>query len=141
MWERIARDVLREVTRHAGRGPARPPDRSPEPRTPSGKVRIEIIDGDSFVLDGETIRLQGIDAPEIGGARCLAEKLLGRQAKQYLQSRLLPGARIDVERLDTDKYGRTLARVRVDGRDLADDLVDQGLAMPYNGRKTDWCGG
>lgn len=40
-----------------------------------------------------------------------------------------------------DKYGgRILAEVHVDGRSLADMLIERGLARPYHGGKRDgWC--
>jgi micrococcal nuclease len=40
-----------------------------------------------------------------------------------------------------DRYGRSLARVTVDGEDLAVVMVREGLARPYRGEKrASWCG-
>ncbi len=39
-----------------------------------------------------------------------------------------------------DRYRRTLARVLVDGRDLAPEIIGAGLGRPYNGeRRRPWC--
>ncbi len=40
-----------------------------------------------------------------------------------------------------DKYFRIDARVLADGQDLADLLISQGLAVPYDGgtKTADWC--
>lgn len=49
--------------------------------------------------------------------------------------------RIEVGRRSRDRYGRTLARVAIDGRDLVELLVGVGLARPYHGeRRLGWCG-
>ena len=43
-------------------------------------------------------------------------------------------------RFPPDKYGRTLARVYLDGRDLSDMLIEAKLGRPYNGeRRLTWC--
>lgn len=34
-----------------------------------------------------------------------------------------------------DKYGRTLARVLVDGRDIGEILIEEGLARPSKGKR------
>ncbi len=48
--------------------------------------------------------------------------------------------RIEIGRRAKDRYGRTLARVAVDGRDLGELLVGVGLARPYHGeRRQSWC--
>ncbi|WP_290897841.1 thermonuclease family protein [Hoeflea sp.] len=40
----------------------------------------------------------------------------------------------------TDRYGRTLACVYADGRDVAKALIAAGLARPYDGgRREGWC--
>ncbi len=39
----------------------------------------------------------------------------------------------------TDRYGRTLARMEVDGQDLGVTLVNRNLARPWRGRREPWC--
>jgi endonuclease YncB( thermonuclease family) len=39
-----------------------------------------------------------------------------------------------------DRYGRTLAVVLADGRDVAEVLIGEGLAREYHGgRREGWC--
>jgi endonuclease YncB( thermonuclease family) len=51
-----------------------------------------VIDGDTIRSDEERIRLEGIDAAEIGHAKCEAERRLGALAKHRLEQ-LLDSAR------------------------------------------------
>jgi endonuclease YncB( thermonuclease family) len=83
---------------------------------------------------GETIRILNIDAPEITRAKCEAEAALGFRAKERLAD-LLAGAGLTLQRCDgsrcTDPYGRTLARLQADGRDLGEILISEGLATRW----------
>jgi endonuclease YncB( thermonuclease family) len=38
-----------------------------------------------------------------------------------------------------DQYGRTLAVVLADGRDVAEPLIATGLVRPWRGRSSNWC--
>ena len=89
-----------------------------------GKV-VGVADGDtiSVLHDGrpETIRLNGIDAPEKGQA-------FGTRAKQFT-AELSFGQTVDVIVRDQDRYGRTVADVRLpDGRSLNHEVVRAGHA-------------
>jgi micrococcal nuclease len=112
-----------------------------------GKLRV--IDGDTFEVDGETIRIANIDTPEMAPrAKCLAEANLAEIAKGELDgilgaswsgsgSAILP----TIDRGEPDRYGRTLARVvAVSGKDVGQELVTRGVAVPWAGRRADWCG-
>ena len=44
-----------------------------------------------------------------------------------------PGQLVIVYEYDRDKYGRTLASVEVTGVDIAQTLLAEGLARPYEG--------
>lgn len=101
---------------------------------------VSVYDGDTITIDGERIRILGLDAPELGhNARCAAEARAAEAARDELQ-RLLRGAEITLRRDGTDRYGRTLAYVYADGRDVAGVLIDAGLARPYDGgRRGGWC--
>jgi micrococcal nuclease len=100
------------------------------------------IDGDTFVCFGERIRLENIDAPELH-ARCERELDAAKAAKLFAQHALDGSMRIEVvvfERRSKDRYGRTLAKVLVDGDDLGELIVAAGLARPYHGeRRKSWC--
>lgn len=103
---------------------------------------VRAIDGDTVVIDGETIRLANIDAPETGGAKCDAELRLGRVAKSRLEFLLSSGTisliRGDGSRMK-DRYGRTLGRITIDGKDVGETLIAEELARPWQGRRKSWC--
>ena len=97
------------------------------------------VDGDTLAVDGERVRLLGIDAPELHG-RCGAEKAAARAAQAALARLVAPPARLSLQRHGRDRYGRTLARVLADGRDVAATLLAAGHARPYaGGRRPGWC--
>jgi micrococcal nuclease len=102
--------------------------------------RISVYDGDTIRVNGERIRILGLDTPEYGNnARCRSEAVTAEEAKQALR-RLIARGDVTISRRGTDRYGRTLARVTVDGRDVADTLIAQGLARPYGGGyREGWC--
>jgi micrococcal nuclease len=82
-----------------------------------------IIDGDTFELaNGQTVRLIGIDTPE-EGQRCFD------QAKQQLIS-LIAGESVYLEKdvSETDRYGRLLRYVYVNGIFVNEYLVFEGFA-------------
>jgi micrococcal nuclease len=100
-----------------------------------------VVDGDTFWLAGEKIRIADIDTPEVSQPRCAAERQLGVRATNRLrvllnagpfELRTLPGR-------DEDRYGRKLRVVRRDGRSLGDQLVSEGLARTWSGRREPWC--
>lgn len=104
-------------------------------------AEIRVWDGDSIRLgttrQSEAVRIFNIDAPEIEG-QCAYESDLALQAKTRLAD-LLHGRRVEILRQDTDRYGRTLAAIRVEGRDVGDILVSEGLARTWAGRREPWC--
>lgn len=83
---------------------------------------LRAVNGDTVVIGEETIRLVNIDAPEIRHAQCDAELRVAKIAKARVSWLLSSGA-ITIRRGDgrrmKDNYGRTLAQVLVDGRDIA----------------------
>lgn len=102
-----------------------------------------VVDGDTLRSDQERIRLEGIDAAEIGHARCEVERRLAILSKQRLEQLLGSGdvrIRRNANPKPPDRYGRTLAQVLVDGEDVACVLIREGYARPWTGRRVDWCG-
>lgn len=104
-----------------------------------------VIDGDTLAVGGRTIRIVGLDAPELRGL-CPAEKLGADRAANALLRWANAGPFELAGRIDgpTDKYGRDLmiARRTVAGREdnAAAALIAQGLARPYAGEaRTSWC--
>lgn len=99
-----------------------------------------VVDGDTFWLNGEKIRIADINAPETHEAGCAAEQALGDQAALGLVSLLRAGPfELEVRGRATDRYGRALRVVTRRGRSLGDQLVAEGLAEPWRGRRSDWC--
>lgn len=109
-----------------------------------GACRLTYVyDGDTIAIDcgaGEvTARLQGLNAPETRDAQCDAERAAGRRATDRLRA-LVKGAELRIARMGTEKYGRDLIRLWIDGQDAAAILIREGLAEPYfGGHRRDWC--
>lgn len=93
-------------------------------------IITNVIDGDTFDMDidlgfhihiHERVRLLDIDTPEKFGA----EKELGLIVKQYAEDKFL-GAEVIIKSekadvaADTDSFGRWLARVSVNNKDICD---------------------
>jgi endonuclease YncB( thermonuclease family) len=103
-------------------------------------VPVEVVDGDTVRWQGRLVRIVGMDAPEMRG-RCPRERERAAAATTRMQEIAIAGVIIEpVSR--RDKYGRLLAVVRNwQGRDVAEIMIAEGLAAPYNGRgrRGDWC--
>lgn len=110
-----------------------------------------VYDGDTFYADilgwpdiiGQDIgiRINGIDTPEIRGAGCLRESQLAVTAKHYVSTHLMSGNPVELRNMQRGKYFRIVADVYVGGVSMADLLIRQGLAVPYDGgtKTHDWC--
>ena len=93
---------------------------------PFEAVVVSVYDGDTItVRTDETIkiRLHGIDAPEL-------KQPFGQASKQAL-SGLVFGKKLTVKPDKKDRYGRTIARVEADGRDVSVQVVETGMAHWY----------
>lgn len=102
--------------------------------------QICVVDGDTFWLAGEKVRIADINAPETSQAQCPIERQRGEAAKLRLLDLLNQGP---FELLDgphsRDRYGRRLAVVLRGGKSLGSQLVAEGLAEPWRGRPSSWC--
>lgn len=99
-----------------------------------------VVDGDTFWLNGEKVRIADINAPETSGAACPAEAAQGEAAKRRLLSLLNAGPfDLIVQGRAQDRYGRLLRTVTRGGRSLGGMLVAEGLAEPWQGKRGDWC--
>lgn len=99
-----------------------------------------VIDGDTFRLDGEKIRVADIDTPETHPPRCVHEASLGSRATLRMQALLNAGPfTLEPAARDEDRYGRKLGVVRRNGESLGDMLVEEGLAREWSGRREPWC--
>ena len=99
-----------------------------------------MVDGDTFWIDGDKVRVADIDAPETHPPRCAEEARLGNAATDRLQALLNAGPvkLVSIDR-DTDRYGRKLRVVERNGVSLGGMLVSEGLARPWEGRRRPWC--
>lgn len=106
-----------------------------------------VIDGDTvrmrvaIWIDQEilvSVRVAGIDAPELFRPKCAAEKTRAKQAKAFVEAFLAHGdARLSD--IHNGKYaGRVVARIESEGRDLGDALTAAGFAV--RGKRGSWCG-
>lgn len=89
-----------------------------------------IIDGDTFDCHSKRVRLHGIDAPEMPehcrpGRRCTKGDPYA--AKNYLQS--LTGKAVTCRHIETDHYGRSIARCTAAGKDLSCAMIAAGYAV------------
>jgi endonuclease YncB( thermonuclease family) len=95
--------------------------------------QASIIDGDTLEIHGTRIRLWGIDAPE-SNQLCRSDDSIqyrcGAKAANDLDA-FLNKRPIDCSPISLDQYGRTVAACSVDGVDLADWLVRNGLALAW----------
>lgn len=106
-----------------------------------GGARVTcVVDGDTFWLNGEKIRIADIDTPEISKPRCSAELDRGNLARDRLAG-LLNAGPFDLEATDRaqDHYGRSLYIVTRGGDSIGTALVDEGLAVWYGNGRPDWC--
>lgn len=94
---------------------------------------VGVHDGDtiSVMKAGRAvkIRLEGIDCPELG-------QDFGTRAKQFT-SALVFGKDVEVREYNLDVYGRIVARISVEGKDLSLELVKAGLAWHYKKYSSD----
>ena len=109
-----------------------------------------IYDGDTFRVNINSypaiigkkmsIRVNGIDTPEMRG-KCKQEKTLARKAKQLTVSKLRGAKVIELRNMQKGKYFRIVADVYIDNQKLADTLIENKLAVKYDGGKKlkDWC--
>jgi endonuclease YncB( thermonuclease family) len=99
-----------------------------------------VVDGDTFYIGGQKVRIADIDAPETHDYRCQSELELGERAARDLQALLNSGA-VTMTRIDRDRdvYGRMLRNVRVNGRDVGEALISAGVARAYVGGRRPWC--
>lgn len=99
-----------------------------------------MVDGDTLQLNGQRVRIYGIDAfeadqqcPTVSGGtrRC------GADASHRMTELLAEGPVICIRR-DTDAYGRIVAVCRVGPTDIGAVMVREGLAVAFTRYATDY---
>ncbi len=89
---------------------------------------VEVMAGDTvYVVDAEhnsrKVWLSGIDAPQL-------EQLYGKEARRNL-SRLVLDQYVDLDTIQSDRYGRITARILKDDRDINLQQIKDGYAWFY----------
>ncbi len=110
--------------------------------TPAEATEVHVIDGDTLKVDGKTIRIFGIDAPEAGQScrkpgggtwQC------GQAAISQMEKAAAEGD-VTCDDRGLDVYGRTLAVCKVSGLDLGRLMVKEGLAWAFRRYSEDYVG-
>jgi endonuclease YncB( thermonuclease family) len=99
-----------------------------------------VASGDSFYLGGKSVRIAGIEAPQLYGAACPKEVALGRRSAANLQQ-LLNSGEIEMTEVsqDLDRSGLLLRSVSVDGKDVGREMLNAGLARDIGDMTRNWC--
>ena len=102
----------------------------------SGTRVLRAIDGDTLQISEhgrtEIVRIIGIDSPETVDPRKPVQ-CYGPEASKEMHA-LADGKEITLETRpgdDRDKYGRLLRYIRLGGRDLGAEMIEEGYARSY----------
>ena len=86
-------------------------------------MNVQKVENGKFVGEIIKIRMFGIDAPE-------KTQDYGIESKQALE-KLVSGKTLEIEEKNRDRYGRTVAVVYVDGKNVNEEMVKNGNAWWY----------
>lgn len=106
------------------------------------QVRIDLWPGLEAIY---AVRVRGIDAPELRGAKCPQEKLWAEEAKAQAEKLYDIGSTVRIENVELDSFGRALADVRRWRSDrwmyFAEEMTERDMAQPWQPRRNDidWC--
>lgn len=92
---------------------------------------INVHDGDTFYTSDLTLRLYGVDTPEITNDffnASSAQEIYGEYATHFAKERLL-NKDVVIQRMSFDKYNRQVAKIFIDGKDFATTLLENGMAI------------
>lgn len=116
--------------------------------TPGSTVKVisikSVYDGDTFraylpnIKKDQRIRVRGVDTPEIKGS-CGNEILAAVKARDFVRTYLKSANEIVLTNVGKDKFKRILANVMVDGKDLAETLINKKLGRKWRGKRENWC--
>ncbi len=106
---------------------------------------VYVVDGDTvdFNCPGEGLiraRITGFDAPELYSPQCTTEAAAALASQTYLRWVLGTAGELGFVIGGTDRWGRRLVEVFVDGERLAERMIRAGHARAYDGGARDgWC--
>lgn len=98
-----------------------------------------VIDGDTVnmtidlgfnIYTTTNCRLAFINAYELKD-KDDTKKAKAYEAKDYLTFLLTKDLKVEIISHDLDKYGRPIVEIFITGRSINHDLLDKGLALPY----------
>jgi len=109
-----------------------------------GGTVVKVYDGDTITIASRlpydsspmyrfSVRLTGIDCPEMK-SRNEGERKLALHAANMLQDKIM-GKYVELQNMGTEKYGRLLADVFLDGEHINEWILMNGFARPYSGGK------
>ena len=99
-----------------------------------------VIDGDSIIVAGKSVRLHGIDAPELDQTFLWRGRRTpcGTMALAALEA-LTAGIRLRCQPVDRDRHGRIVAKCfSPAGIDINRRMVSAGWALAYRRYSTDY---
>ena len=89
----------------------------------------DCYDGDTCrTTTGERIRLACIDTPELRGKR--ADPIPAKAARNHLRG-MVVGRSVRLRRITTDRYGRTVGELFIEGTNVQQAMVASGHAQIY----------
>ena len=98
---------------------------APAATLPTVTIR-DCYDGDTCTTTkGEKIRLACIDTPELKGKNA---KPAPAMAARYHLNGMLMGQKVGIRRITTDRYGRTVVELFIDGTNVQQAMVASGHA-------------
>ena len=107
-----------------------------------GRVKINVVDGDTVSVGGIVYRLVGFDTPERGDrGHCDKERELAETAATRLRQ-LIDSGKPALERVacacptgtegtQSCDFGRSCAYLKVNGNDVGETLIREQLARPF----------
>ena len=125
---------------------AQEPMRMCHPGERNGSEKHCVVDGDTIWFFGSNLRLKDFDTPEPvsrnskcpGGQTPLEAELAARASARLLE--LINTRPFTVEQYGVDTTGhRWEGAVRIDGRDVGDILIEEGLARRWPDGPLFWC--
>lgn len=99
---------------------------------PPAAAEVRVIDGDTLSIDGQRVRLWGVDAPE-GKQTCQRDGvawLCGQEAAKALRG-LVVGKEVACREVDRDRYKRSVAVCSVGEMEINAWMVREGWALDY----------
>lgn len=109
---------------------------------------LSVYDGDTISVTCEiwpkfevstSVRINGIDTPEIRRSKCTEEKELAIVARDRVRE--LVGSHISITNVKLGKFaGRVVADVYANGANIGKLLIEENLAYEYHGgKRRGWC--